>query len=402
MKPRRIAGALTALLAAVGLCGGMWSFAEGETKPVTKLTVTPEEFGGYPSDGEDDTEALLQALATGKTVQLSGGVYEVSAPLSLTDQTLIGAGTSSTVISSSCADALQPILQLGGRCTVSDIVFQFEEKLIQYTERQGERVAIRLGNGQPADGSQLRNLRFVQIGTALYAPDEDGAGVSRLLADTLFVGDYGYRAVDFRKSGQYGNTFSNLYIGGRANLEHARSAGFAVEGEEFNLTVEQLNLEHYFFDSALLLKNCHGARFGSIHMEASGQSAPGTGLIRLENSDAFLEAVTLYYNPQDYPNCGVIELGTAGTSEGNYLEIGTLHLKGLNNVHPSNGTPRDGGLNNPNAAGFKTICRGAGATGTYTVKLGAYVWYTWYGDSEIYAAFPCDENGIRYLSKGVQ
>lgn len=377
------------------------SLTEAEEKDMERITVSVEEFGAYPDDNEDDTEAFKQALAAGKIIHLKKGTYTLNETLSLTDQTLIGAGTSSTTISSNCADKTQPIVRLGGRCTMSDMTLQFDSKLATYDEGQGEHVAIWLGNGQPADGSQIRNLRFTQIGTALYAPNEENAGASRLLVDTVFVSDCGYRGVDFRKNGQYGNTFSNIYIGGRANLQHPRSAGFAVEGEEFNLVVEQLNLEHYFFESALLLKNCYGARFGSIHMEAIGQSAPATGLIKIENSDVFLDAVTLYYNPQDYPDCGVIELSTAGDKQGNYLEIGTLHFKGLNNVHPSNHTVRDYGLKHPNARGFKVICRSKSASGTYSVDIGAYVWYTWSGESDIYAAFPCDNNGIRYLSKGL-
>lgn len=391
------------LLAVVIYAACLWgsaSLIEGKAAQIVEKTVTPEDFGGYPSDGEDDTEALRQALATGCVVQLSKGIYEISGTLDLNHQTLIGAGSGATTLLARWEDKSQPILRLAGRCTVSDMAFQFDNEIIDYTEKEGDRVAVWLGNGKPADGSQLKNLRFNGVGTAIYSPNKENAGVSRLLADTLYISAYSYRGVDFQKPEQYGNTFSNLYIGGKDNLEHARSAGFAAEGGEYNLVVEQLNLEHYFFDSALLLKNCYGARIGSVHMEANGQSKADTGAIRLENADAFIDGITLYYNPLDYPNCSVVELGNAGGTEGNRLEIGTLHLKGLNSVHPNNHTPREGGLNNPNAQGFKVISRTGGASGTYEVNIEAYVWYTWHGESEVYEAFPCDETGIRYLSKG--
>ncbi len=389
---------LCCIACAVGI--GLNRFSIQAEEKAVKQTVSVEAFGAFPSDGEDDTQAFLDALASGKVIHLGKGTYELKETLCLTDQTIIGAGTSSTIINFKNSDKTKPILKLGGRCTVTDLALQFDESQATYTEGQGEHVAIWLGNGKPADGSQLKNLRFTQVGTALYSPNQENSGASRLLVDTLFISDCGYRGVDFRKSGQYGNAFSNIYIGGRANLKHPRSAGFAVEGKEYNLTVEQLNLEHYYFDSALLLKNCYGARFGSIHMEAIGQSAPNTGHIKLDNSDVTLEAVTLYYNPQDYMNCGVIELANAGQN-GNRVNIGTLHLKGLNNVHPSNHDARDGGLLNPNAAGFKTVCRTVGATGTYTMDIGVYTWFTWEGDAHIYQAFPCDTAGIEYLSKGL-
>ena len=169
-----------------------------------------------------------------------------------------------------------------------------------------------------------------------------------------------------------------------------------------NKVVEQLNLEISTFDSALLLKNCYGTRMGSIHVEGTAQSAPDTGILRLENSDVFIDGVTLYYNAIDYPNCSLVELGNAGGADGHRLEIGTLHLKGLNSVHPNHHPAREGGLKNPNARGFKTISRTGGASGTYEVDIGGYVWYTWHGEANMYEAFPCDETGIRYLSKGIR
>ncbi len=393
------------VLAAIVCMALLWEVVptiEAQEQETVKQTISIEEFGAYPSDGEDDTEAFVQALATGKAIQLNSGTYEVSVPLRLTDQTIIGAGSGATILSSTCEDKTQPVVQLGGRCTLSDLTLQFDEKLISCTETQGERVGIWLGNGKPADGSQLKNLRFICVGTAIYAPNQENAGASRLLADTLYVASCSYRGVDFQKSGQYGNTFSNLYIGGSVQKDSIINAGFAVEGEEYNLVVEQLNLEISTFDSALLLKNCYGARMGSIHVEGTAQSAPDTGILRLENSDVFIDGVTLYYNAIDYPNCSLVELGNAGGTEGNRLEIGTLHLKGLNSVHPKNHPAREGGLKNPNARGFKTISRTGGASGTYEVDISGYVWYTWHGEADMYRAFPCDEAGIRYLSKGIR
>lgn len=383
------------------LWGGT-SLAERKVETSVKQTVTPEDFGGYPSDGGDDTEAFRQALTSGSVVQLSKGTYEISGTLDLTDQMLIGTGSSATTLLACGEDKNQPILRLGGRCTVSDMVLQFRDGLIDYTEKEGDRVAIWLGNEVPADGSQLKNLRFINVGTAIYSANAENAGASRLLADTLFIPIYSYRGVDFQKVGQYGNTFSNLYIGGKDNLDYVRNAGFAVEGCEYNLVVEQLNLEHYYYDSALLLKNCYGARIGSVHMEANGISRAGAGAIRLENTDAFIDGITLYYNPIDYPGCSVVELGDAGSAGGNQLEIGTMHLKGLNNVNSSNHAPRYDGLSDSKTQGFKVISRTQGASGTYEVKVEAYVWYTWSGEEDIYKAFPCDETGIHYLSKGIR
>lgn len=394
------------LLAAALLLVSLWcnvSLAEEKVGKSVVNTVTPEQFGAYPSDGEDDTEALKKALATGAVVQLSKGTYQVSSTLDLKDQTLVGAGISATVIESTCKDKKQPVLRLSGRCTVTDMSLQFAEKSMDYTEKMGERVALWLGKDKPADGSQLRHLRFLNCGTAVYAPNVTNGGVSRLLADTLYVSTYSYRAVDFRKAGQYGNTFSNLYIGSRDNLSHSRNAGFAVEGGEYNLVIEQLNLEHYYYDSALLLKNCYGARIGSIHMEANGMGKVNSGAIRIENSDVFIDNVTEYYNPIDKKGCSILQLGNAGSKLGNRVEIGTIHLKGMNNVSAGNsitGTGQYRGLRTNEGRDFKMVDRVSGATGTYEVNVDNYVYYTWSSDADMYAALPFSETGIRYVSKG--
>lgn len=39
---------------------------EAQEQETMKQTISIEEFGAYPSDGEDDTEAFVQALAAGK------------------------------------------------------------------------------------------------------------------------------------------------------------------------------------------------------------------------------------------------------------------------------------------------------------------------------------------------
>ena len=394
------------IVLALILCGSCWlgqtRMPDGKAATLMSGKKSLEDFSAYPGDGEDDTEGIRQALASGCAVQLAGGVYEISDTIELTDQILIGASTGNTFFRATFKDKSKPILRLNGRCTVSDINIEFADGILDYSEREGERVAIWLGNKKPADGSQLRNLRFVNVGTAIYSPNKTNMGVNRLLADTMFIVNYSYRGVDFRKTGQYGNTFSNLYMGGTMEAGRVRDAGFAVEGEEYNLVVEQLNLEHLYYNKALLLKNCYGARFGSIHMEANGLSGPNTGCIWIENSDVHLDGVTQYYNPIDYKGCGLIQLADAGSKTGNRVSVGTIHLKGLNNVASHNHQGGDwNGLKSQNAKDFKVFIREAGAKGTFTVDVEAYVWGTWYGESDLYKVFPCDTTGINYVSKGV-
>lgn len=401
MKKRYLSAALALIL-----CGSCWLgqtlMTDGKADAVMTGKQTLEDFYAYPSDGEDDIEGIQEALASGCAVQLEGGVYEISDTIELTDQVLIGASTGNTILRATFKDKSKPIIRLNGRCTVSDINIEFADGILDYSEKEGDRVAIWMGNNKPADGSQLRNLRFVNVGTAIYSPNKTNMGVNRLLADSMFIVNYSYRGVDFQKKGQYGNTFSNLYMGGTMEASRIRSAGFAVEGEEYNLVVEQLNLEHLYYDKALLLKNCYGARFGSIHMEANGLPGPNSGCIWIENSDVHLDGVTQYYNPIDYKGCGLIQLADAGSKNGNRVTVGTIHLKGLNNVASHNHQGGDwNGLKSENAKDFKVFIREAGATGTFTVDVEAYVWGTWYGESNLYEVFPCDTTGINYVSKGV-
>ncbi len=357
--------------------------------------VCIESFGGYSSDGEDDTAAFEEAVKTGKNIYLLKGTYEVSRTIQLEDQELVGAGGTETTIISAAEDVNAPVLRIGGACTVKDLGVQFKEDCITKAETQGQRVGIELGiSSKDASDSHLTNVHFQNIGTGLYAPSRVNGGGSRMLIDTACIREFTYRGVDFQKVGQYGNLFSNIYIGTfTSDQETSRNACFAVEGDEYNLQVDQLNTEGTPVEHAILLKNCHGGHFGSVHMENIWSTKGNNGLVYISNSNVNFEGITLYYNRIVVANSGVFELSNASDT-GNYLKVGTLHLKGLNSNYD--------GLSSNFGRTFKFVKRSAGAAGNYNVNIDRFAWYSWLSDRGYYESFPCDETGITYLSKGFE
>lgn len=373
-------------------------FAKGESEYVKIIPdgyIDLEDFGGYASDGKDDTQAFKDALKTGKNVYLRIGQYEVHETIEMQDQNLIGCGAF-TVIVSSNKSAADPIIKMGGLSRLEGVNLTYESSCIKQDEKEGERVAVSLGCQTPIKpGSTIKEIIINWVGTGIYSPNVENAGASGLRIDSSYISKYIYRGVDFQKVGQYGNLISNLYICDYVpKVGHDADAAFAVEGEEYNLQVDQLNIEGMPVWHDLLLKNCHNAQFGSVHMEAVQYREANAGLVKVDNSTVRIDGLTAYYINSNQPNCALIELGEAQTSEsnGNYFHIGTLHFKGFGS--------EDKGFNSSNGKTFKIVKRSSEAKGNYTFKLDKYVWYTWLGEASVYESFPCDETGITYLSKG--
>ena len=373
-------------------------FANGET---TKTEIIPEgyidleEYGGYAGDGKDDTQAFKDALDTGRNIYLRKGQYDVCETIEIQNQNLIGCSSIQTMIVSTNKSAADPIIRMGGLCRLEGLQLTYETSCINKNEKQGERVGISLGCQTPVEpGSVIKEVGISWVGTGIYSPNSENSGGNGLRIDTSTIGKYIYRGVDFQKVGQYGNLISNLYICNLHSEEIYADAAFAVEGEEYNLQADQLNIEGMPVRHDLLLKNCRNAQFGSVHMEAVKFKEANAGLVKVDDSSVRIDGLTAYYIHANQPNCALIELGEAQNSEsnGNYLRIGTLHFKGFGS--------EGAGFNSQNGKSFKIVKRTSGANGTYTFNLDKYVWYTWLGEASVYESFPCDENGITYLSKG--
>ncbi len=387
---------LRAVLVLSLLAGGVLGTGEASASDteIPAGYVDLESFGGYASDNKDDTEAFRAALATGQNIWLRRGDYMLHETLEVTDQAIVGGGESTKLYFSN-PDPSTPAIRLGGVCMLKDLVVQFEEKLLTGEEKAGERVLVWLGGRKPVEpGSQLRSVGLNRMGTGIYSPNEENCGASGLRINTVTVTRYVYRGVDFQKDGQYGNVFYNLYIAAVQKFREYADVAFAVEGREYNLQVDQLNIEGMPVHTDLLLRNCRNAQFGSVHMEQVKLAEPDSGLVKVENSTVRIDGLTAYYIFSDKRDTALIELGEAREGSGSYLNIGTLHFKGFGS--------EASGFKSDTGSTFKIVKHTKGAGGTFRFKLDRYAWYTWLGEADRYAAFPCDEEGIRYLSKGVQ
>lgn len=401
MKLRSVLIAVTLLLVSVIVCGcGTAGKAENENL-VMDGYIDLEEFGGYASDNKDDTEAFKKALATGRNIYLRKGEYTVSDTICVQDQNIIGADE--TTITATKLDVNAPIIKIGGLCRIENFSIKYDTALLTYKEKEGERVGIQLGNKTSVSpGTVLREIQISDTGTGLYSPDGENMGACGMRVDTCNISRYSYRGVSFLKKGQYGNHFFNFYICNLHSKERFEgdeplyaNAAFAVEGEEYNLQADQLNIEGMQVENDLLLRNCHNAQIGSLHIEAVAVKNAYNGFVKVENSSVKIETVCCYYLKMHQPNQSVFELGNADSpnKNGNYLHVGTLHFKGLGSDTV--------GFKSTNGKSFKMVQRTKDAKGTFNFELDKYVWYTWLGEADVYKSFPTENNpSINYISKG--
>lgn len=364
------------------------------------------DYGAVPNDGQDDTVAFQQAIATGKSIFVPAGVYHIEESLKIQNQNLIGSGMFVTKIVSRSTDAKAPILRAGRSSVVADLELSFEPGLISNTEGRGDRVGIyTAAQWSLQRGSTVRNVRISDVGTAIYSPN--GAESFSVTYDTLEIEDFSYRGIDFSSDIRTGNVFNNIYLkSSRPNVD----IPFALTGEESEVSIQQLNVEHTKVNTAILLEDVYGLAASTIHIEGVTLRNPDTGYITLDGSSGSVESLSVYLSPIEQHNTSIIRIGDSVYDIGAafkphsaaYLRVGTLHVKGLNDPNADLHGAKVGGLNRTDAKGFVFFDRPQQAIGEYTVQLDNYVWYTYQEDKDIYRAFPVDPNKrIQFTKLGV-
>ena len=371
------------------------------------------DFGAKPNSFQDDTDAFKKALSLNRGVFVPGGIYFISEPIVLENQNLVGSGIFATQIVSVNADALSPIIRAGRSCTISDMLIKYKEGLVTGNEKTGERVGLLLSTQRwPLQrGSSVRNVRIEEVGTGIYSPaDESLSGPFSVHFDTLEITGFSYRGIDFCSPNRTGNVFTNLFVNSqKENVD----ALISMEGEDSELSMNQINLEHSRCKTALRLFDVRAFSIATLHLESINITEAGGAMIDINGSSGSIDVLTVYYSILDHENISIVRIGDAAydihadwawfcPTTATFLKVGTLHVKGINDPNWQVYGRRDGGLLMDSAGGFLFFTRPTDAKGDYYVQVDNYVWYSFQKDGSIYESCPCDPHGrITFTKKGV-
>ncbi|MBO5200648.1 MAG: hypothetical protein J6B93_05140 [Clostridia bacterium] len=383
---KKISAVVLALALALLMVFPFGASADEEVSSPDAGFVNVEDFGALGSDQKDDFAAFEAALKTGKNLYVPTGTFMLSKPLIIEDRILRGVGSAASGLRG-IGDKDIPIVIVKGRSFVSDLQFSFRPQDIAADEAMGQRVALQVGDKERGleAGSELRNLFFDRVGTAIYSPAE-AKPAKGVLFDTLEVQHYSYRGVDMQSLGRSGNTYSNIYINDQA-LYKLTSAGFALEGSEFGPVLGQINIEHGSMLSGIIFKNVKGFTAGAIHIEGVAISQNDMGSIYAENSTGYIANLTHILNFIRCYNTSLIRLGDGDGK----IVVGNINLRGVNQPDEglfSNipewmeelGSMSNRGLKTPQAKSFVVFERDKAARGDYGIVYENYGFYSYHED----------------------
>lgn len=381
---------------------GKFQSADGAWWEISENSVCPNMFGAYGDGVNDDTIAFKNALTYGNNViYLNSGNYILTDSINVLNGIITGNGVHSR-ITSRCDDKLKPILAIGGRTVISNLIIGYDESFITGSEVFHERSVIQTWcqNGSFKDpvqrGGGVHNVTISNCGTAIV-DDADAGPFSASFKDIQIIG-FTYGGVWLICNTRTGNVYSNIYITNdvaepmKSKTNNAESAIF-FEGEESESTMQQLNIEWARLKRPVFIHGVNGGHCSSIHFEQVEITQPYTGMFINDRSSMEVENLTVFYCKMSQPGTCIVELinggylNTTGTLQEGYLQISTLHCKGLND---GSGTlPGERGLQL--VTDFSFVYRSQDRTGNYRFRMDNYVYYSFQSaDQSIYSSFPND------------
>lgn len=366
-----------------------------------------QAFGARSEPGYDNYPAFAQALQSGRAVYVPAGCYEISRGLRMEDTHLFGDGLNRTRII--CRDVKESAvcIRAGRSCTIEQLSIEFAPELLTGQEGFGQRVGLLTGNERSLQrGSSIRNVRIMNVGTGICSMGENATESFSVTYDTLEICDFTYRGVDFRALNRTGNVFSNIYMYSRYEVDTL----FSLETEESEVAIHQLNIEHTRCRCGVRLVGVRAFSVSTMHFEGLFLTKPNSAFLHIANSAGSIGALTAYYSTILAERCALIRLGGTvydighdwapkGLENLDFLRIGTLHLKGLNDPNYAIAQMRLSGLNEEKSADFRFFLREKDAPGVYRVQLDSYAYYTFKDDGRVYEAIPA-EGEIDFIRKG--
>lgn len=387
------------------------TFANDSNSGIDDGFVNIEDFGATRDDNTDDYAAIEAALATGKNIYIPQGRFTVSKPIVIEDKIVRGSGSGVAILSGRSENVNDPIMIAKGVSTVTDIYFRYPDDFITSEEKQGERVALQIGDASRGleEGSVLRNLFFDMVATAIYCPKDSSC--NGVLFETMEVETYCFRGVDMQCENRVGNTYSNFYINDQAYFNLV-NAGFVLEGSEYGPVINQLNVEHGALKNGIIWRNVKGVNVGAIHFEGIAISQDNMGMLYCENTSGYIANLTSILCFIRNYNTSLVRFGDSNTRD--ELIIGNINLRGVNQPDANMFNNREdwleelGGLSNrglttPQAKSFVVFERDVESTGEYVVNLKNYGYYTYHEEEiDFWASLPTRGNITveRYTKEG--
>ncbi len=375
------------------LLGGCNQKEENEAVNNTMSTefVYAEEIDVLPDSG-DCSDKVNKVLKEGKSIYFGAGKYEFSKSIELKNAQIIGAGSTYTNL---VATGNEPLIKADGCFAVKDL--SASNQKTDGSEKQGERVIFCLGtNGGVTEGSQIMCVGFGKCGTGIYEP-EDAKPSNGLVVDTTEFSKVSYAGVELLSNGRKDNRISNMYVGaiGEALNDYA-NVGVRIAGSEENLTVDQLNVEHFRAQTSIEFSGVKNIDVSSIHIEGMDIAKEGNGYIECNNTSGNIGSVVVYWSRVSYDNSSCLLLGNAD-KENSELFIGAVEIKGVNDPASFHGNWPNRGIKNN---GYKIVDRKEKAENEYLLTVDNYIWFSYQDDRDVLSEFPCDEENITYLKKG--
>lgn len=377
--------------------------------------VNVVDFGARPNSFLDDTEAFLRAIATGKSIFVSDGIFYVSKTLVIENQNLIGCGSLRTHIVSTATERDMPILRAGRSCKISDLLLKFAH--IDGDESEGERVGIFMhGDLWPLQrASSITNVNIQNVGTCMYMPRKDfgrGPGPFNVEHANLELSNFTFRAIDYGARHRVGNIFNNIFVANHG-ITKPVDCIIRFDGDSCNVSMSHITLMSTCCRNAAISLNCvRGFHISTLHIENIGLTENGHGLIELNNSSGEFGSLGFSYLPLDCTETSLIKLYNAYYDlcltekelavTNHWLRIGNLDVACVNDpIREKNYLDRSNdGLVDHYRNYFKFITRDAECEGIYSVAIDNISYYTFKDDKEVYEEFLCDDDNIMFLKKG--
>lgn len=364
--------------------------------------VSVKDFGAVGDGVTDDYPAFLAALATRKAIYVpkGTGAYRLGTALDVTNTVMFGDGVEASRIESVNSDVTKPVMYLGGNSCLRNLDIGFSPSVMTGVESAGQRPALILhspSSGLPLQrGAAISNIRIRICGTGVYDPPSTGPSTYfSVTFDGIEISDFSYRGWDARSSIRTGNKYDNIYIGNAGGAYMSSSnvdCGFFLGGEESEAAFGQINVEWMRGGRAVSLTGIRAIAGGSFHIEQFTQINAYAAVVEISRSSGFIGSVTAYYCPINTVGWQLLKLGDstydgalANPTTCDYIRIGTLHVKGLND-----GSQVTGGVGLTGLTDMAFAQREVSTVGPYALQIDNYVWNTYKADQAVYQNFPSD------------
>lgn len=388
---------------------------------IIEVPLNIKQVGAKGDGVQDDTAFINRALYAASSIYVPSGTYLVTDTISFENKNIYGDNHTHCMIKGEITDSKKPILAVGGESTIENISAGYDKSIV--TTSLTDKVVVRLYGGYRDlvfQKGTIRNCQFVNCGTAIT---DGGKSVFSATFDTIVIKNIGRYGVYMTSTARTGNIYSNIYISNidlvsKGNLDPVQIvAGFYLEGEESETTIEQLNVEHLTAWQAIYLKNVHGLFASAIHLEGVMSRQTYFPFVQIDATYGVIQNISFYYtrhlNGQSLIRLGATQSGNTTTNfygGEKVLTIENLECKGLNRpdrnifgYEPAYPVANSTISSNSSTTGFSFITRET-ANDKYKVKLNSYNWQTFsyqWNDSEQYKAFKNNLHGsIEWLNLG--